>query len=87
MSDHVAQVCRSCYFQLRQLRHVRCTLTTDEVTTLVHDFISSRLDYCNTLRTGVCDGLLRKLQFFQNAAARLITNKRKLDREGQCITQ
>ena len=79
MSDHVAQVCRSCYFQLRQLRHVRRSLTPDAVKTLIHAFISSRLDYCNSLLTGVSDGVLRKLQSVQNAAARLITNTRKFD--------
>jgi len=79
MSDHVAQVCRSCYFQLRQLRHVRRSLTLDAVKTLIHAFISSRLDYCNSLLTGVSDGVLRKLQSVQNAAARLITNTRKFD--------
>jgi len=79
MLDHIAQVCRSCYFQLRQLRHVRCSLTPDAVKTLVHALISSHLDYCNSLLTGVCDGVLRKLQSVQNAAARLITNTRKYD--------
>jgi hypothetical protein len=76
MSDHVAQVGRSCYFQLR---HVRCSLTPDAAKALIHAFISSRLDYCNSLLTGVCDGVLRKLQSVQNAAARLITNTRKFD--------
>jgi len=49
MSDHVAQVCRSCYFQLCQLCHVRCSVTPDAVKT----FISSRLDYCNSLLTAM----------------------------------
>jgi len=60
-SDHVAQVCRSHYFQLQQLRHVRCSLTPDAVKTLVHAFISCRLDYCNSFLTGVYNGVLRKL--------------------------
>jgi hypothetical protein len=79
ISDHVAQVCRSCYYQLRQLRPVRCSLTPDAATALIHAFVRSRLDYCNSLLTGVCDGVLRKLQSVQNAAARLITNTRKFD--------
>ena len=41
--------------------------------TLVHAFISSRLDYCNSLLYGVGDGLLKKLQDVQNAAARVVT--------------
>ena len=37
--------------------------------TLVHAFVSSRLDYCNSLLYGVSDELLQKLQVIQNAAA------------------
>jgi len=59
--DHVAQVCCSCYFQLRQLSHVRCLLTPDAVKMFVHAFITSRLDYSNSLLTGVCNVVLRKL--------------------------
>ena len=39
------------------------------VQTLVHAFISSRLDYCNSLLFGVSVVLLRKVQSVQNAAA------------------
>ena len=48
-------------------------------TLLVHAFISSRLDYCNSLLVGAADCVIRKLQGVQNAAARLITGTRKFD--------
>jgi hypothetical protein len=79
MATHVSSVCRSCHFQLRQLRQVRGSLTTAALQTLVHAFISSRLDYCNSLLSGIADGLLRQLQSVQNAAARLVTATRKFD--------
>ena len=79
LSDHVASVCRSCFFQLRQLRLVRGSLTSDSVNTLVHAFISSRLDYCNSLLVGVSGDLLNRLQSVQNAAARMVTGTRKYD--------
>ena len=41
--------------------------------------ISCRLDYCNSLLYGVSDGLTRKLQSIQNAAALLITGVRRCD--------
>jgi len=40
---------------------------------LVQAFISSRLDYCNSVLYGVTDNLLQRLQSIQNATARLIT--------------
>ena len=46
---------------------------------LVNAFVSSRLDYCNSLLSGISESLLSKLQSVQNAAARLITRTRKFD--------
>ena len=76
MADHVAAVCRSCYYQLRQLRSVTRSLSVEAVKAVVHAFISARLDYCNSLLTGVNDGLLWRLQSVQNAAAHLVTGTR-----------
>ena len=76
---YVTSVCKSCFFQLRQLRLIRSCLTTDAVKTLIHVFISSRLDYCNSLLVGVAGCVVRKLQGVQNAAARMITGTRKFD--------
>ena len=76
MADHVAALRRSCLFQLRQLRMVRSSLTLKAAKTLVHAFVSSRLDYCNSLLYGIGDGLLTKLQTVQNAAARVVKETR-----------
>ena len=66
-------------FQLRQLRSIRRTLTDEATCLLVHAFVSSRLDYCNSLLFGMSNCLLNKLQRVQNAAARVTTGKRKFD--------
>ena len=79
LAAHVFALCRSGYHQLRQLRPVVGSLSADASKTLVHAFISSRLDYRNSLLYGIADGLLKKLQSIQNAAARLITGTRRLD--------
>jgi len=79
MSEHIASVCRSCCFQLRQLRAVRRSLTPTAAKILVHAFVSGRIDYCNSLLAGVSDGLIQRLQLIQNAAAKLITGRRKFD--------
>jgi len=77
MSAHVSALCRSCYFQLRQLRPIARTLTTNTTRTLVQAFISCRLDYCNSLFYGMTDTLFQRLQSIQNAAARLATGTRR----------
>lgn len=79
LSAHITALCRTCYNQLRQLRPVVRSLSTVATRTLVQAFISCRLDYCNSLLYGVADGLLRRVQSVQNAAARLITGARRCD--------
>ena len=51
--------------------------TSEATRTLVHAFVSSRLDGCNSLLAGVSSQLLNKLQVIQNAAARLVTGARR----------
>ena len=79
MRDHVRHVCRSCFYQLRQLRVVRRSLTIEASAQLVHAFINSRLDYCNSLLAGVSDQLIGQLQSVLRAAARLVLQKKKFE--------
>ena len=55
------------------------SLTIDTAKTLVHSFISCRLDYCNSLLFGISNEQLQRLQSVQNAAARLVTGTRRFD--------
>src|SRR6218665_3858974 len=50
-SHHIDQVCRSCYYQLRQLRVIARSLTFNAVSP-VHAFVFSRLDYCSSIFVG-----------------------------------
>ena len=46
---------------MRQLRPIVRSLTTEAARTLVHAFISCRLDYCNSLLYALPDNLIKKL--------------------------
>ena len=79
MRQHIANITRLSYFQLRQLRVVSRSLTKDALKMLLHSFVFSRLDYCNSLFYGLPDSSISKLQSVQNAAARLFGGLRKFD--------
>ena len=70
--DHISNLTRSSYFHLRRLRAVRRSVSSSVFTTLVHAFICSRIDYCNSLLIGLPKVRLSPLQSVLNAAARLI---------------
>ena len=48
-------------------------LSMDASATVIQAFVSSRLDYCNSVLNGITENLFQRLQSVQNAAARLIT--------------
>ena len=72
MLHHINSVTRSCFYYLRQLRTVRRALTHDSAKMLAHAFVSSRVDYCNSILFGASAHVLRKMQAVLNATARLV---------------
>jgi hypothetical protein len=78
--DQVTAQCRSAYMHLRSISRIKQHLPPDCLATLVHAFVTSRLDYANSLYLGASNSVIDRLQCVQNAAARLITGTRKFDR-------
>ncbi len=76
LKQHVSSVCRSAFFQLRKISIIRRYLSDDSCATLVHSFVTSRLDYCNSLLVNLPNCVLSKLQKVQNVAARILTRRR-----------
>src|SRR6218665_2928613 len=55
-SQHISNLTRSCYFQLRRLRTIRKAVSVPIFTSIVHAFFCSRnarIDYCNSLLIGL----------------------------------
>ena len=70
---HVNKLVQSCFLHLRNIAKIRPILTPTVHEQLIHTFIFSRLDYCNSLYTCLSQSTLKRLQFIQNTAARLLT--------------
>ena len=72
MSELITKLCASAFFYIYNVRRIRQYLSRDSAETLVLAFISSELDYGNSLLFGLPQYQIQKLQRVQNASAHLI---------------
>ena len=72
-SDQINSVSKFCHFHIRDIRRIRHLLPLP----LANSLVSSKLDYCNSLYSGISQTNLNKLQRIQNSLARVITNTSK----------
>ena len=79
MRPQITNICKCANYYLRCIGSVRKYLTDDSAALLIHSFVSSRLDYCNSLLAGLPDGDYAKLQKVHNTAARIVTRTLKFD--------
>ena len=76
LEKHVMNTCKRAFYHLRNIAKIRNYLSQDNAETLVHAFISSKLDFCNALLYGLPQSVIDRLQYVQNCAARLVTRTR-----------
>ena len=74
MDTQINSICKTAIFHLYNIRRIRKFLNFECAKILVNAFLTSRLDFCNSLLYGLPDNQPHKLQRIQNAAARLICN-------------
>ena len=80
MDIHITKACKTAYFHLHNIRRIRKFLSQEAMCTIIHAFVTSQIDYCNSLMNGLPEILTKKLQRVQNTAARLVFDLRKYDR-------
>ena len=78
-NNHIAKVCKVSHFHLRNISKIRKFLSKESTEILIHAFVSSKLDHCNSLLYGLPAYQLAKLQVLQNTAARVVSLTRKYD--------
>ena len=76
---HISEICKSAFYHIRNISHVRRYLNAESTEKLVHALVTSRLDNCNAVLFGLPDYLIKRLQYVLNAAARLVSLINKYD--------
>ncbi len=77
MKQQIGETTKSAYFHLRRIRHIRKYLSRSSAETLIHAFITSKIDLNNALLYGLAYKHIKRLQMVHNSAARLITGTHK----------
>ena len=76
LDKQINHIVKSSFYHLRLLAKV---LSFKDFERVIHAFVTTRLDYCNALYTGINKASLTRLQLVQSSAARLLTGGRKYD--------
>ena len=87
MAPQFAQLCKSSFYHLRKIARIRSYLTPETAKLLLHAFVTSKLDYCNSLLYGVPKYQILRLQRIQNVAARLVTATSRYDHISPVLKQ
>ncbi len=73
LDAYISKLSKAAFFQLRRIAKLRSFMSPKDAESLVHAFITSRLDYCNALFSGLSVRSISRLQYIQNSAARMLT--------------
>uniref|UniRef100_A0A669DS15 Reverse transcriptase domain-containing protein n=1 Tax=Oreochromis niloticus TaxID=8128 RepID=A0A669DS15_ORENI len=73
---HIKHVTKIGFYHLKNIARVRPILSRANTEMLMHAFITSRIDYCNALLSGLPKKNISPLQLLQNSAARVLTKTR-----------
>ena len=79
MNMHVSKACSKAFRSLYHIKQIRKYLTEDSTKILVHAFITSHIDYCNSLLYGIPKYQMNRLQKVINTAARVVCLVPKFD--------
>jgi hypothetical protein len=78
-SSHVANIRRNAFFHLKGINSVRDYIPKSMLPTLIHAFVTSRIDFCNSVLFNLPAYTIKQLQTVQNACAKVITGAKKFD--------
>ena len=79
MEPHIIKIMQIAFLKIHQISYYRKLLAPSAAKTLIHAYITSRLNICSGLLYGLPTNLVAKLQSILNTAARLVTKTRKYE--------
>ena len=77
--EHVSELRRSCFFHLKRIKAASMYIPQYMLATLIHAFVTSRLDFCNTLFYNLPGSTIDRIQVVQNSCAKFLTRTKRFD--------
>ena len=77
MHSHIQKVCRAASFGIHKVGKIQKFLDKSSTERVIHAFVTSHLDYCNSLFVNLPSSHLMPLQRIQNTAARMVTRPQR----------
>ena len=84
---HITVKCGKAVANIQRIKLVRPFLTKEACHMLTQGLVTSHLDYCNAIFTGLPECLLKRLQFVQNCAAKLVLGRHKFDSSREALAE
>ena len=75
-SQHISSAIKSCYCKIRDYARIRPLLSRSDAISLTNALVGSRLDYCNSLLSGITNKEIKRLQRIQNILCRITSKPR-----------
>jgi len=79
LEKQITTTCRTAWYHLHQISKIKRFLTSEQAKSVIHAYITCRLDQNNSLLIGLPKKSLSRLQMVQNSSARLIVGLKKRD--------
>ena len=76
---HVNKTTQIAWYRLYNISKIRQYLSKEQTQSVIHAYVTSRLNQNNSLFSGVADMHLQKLQKVPNAAAKVVLGSKKRD--------
>ena len=77
VDKQINSACQSAFYHLRNIAQISKHISFRHCETLIHVFVTSKIDHCNMLLPGLRQDQVQKLHYVQNSAVRLLTGSRK----------
>ena len=77
LRPHVKNTCRSAMAAIHKIGQIRNCLNNESTNTIIHSFVTSRLDFNNGLLANIANKDIAQLQRIQNIAARITTKTKR----------